>query len=55
MTDKDQERLDAYQAELEKLNDIALRLDSQNPELPGAFTGTISERIERQLRATGVI
>ncbi len=55
MTDEDQERLDAYQAELEKLSDIALRLDSQNPELLGAFRGSISERIERQLRACGVI
>jgi hypothetical protein len=55
MTDEERVTLYAYQVEMEKLFDIAQRLDSQNPELPGAFTGAISERIERQLRASGVI
>ena len=30
---------------------IAQRLDAGNPELPGAFVGTASERIWRQLAA----
>ncbi|WP_018234424.1 hypothetical protein [Thioalkalivibrio thiocyanodenitrificans] len=37
-----------------KLHEIAQRLDAANPTLPHAFTGTVSERIERQLRARGI-
>ena len=31
-----------------KLSDLALRVDASNPTLPGAFTGTVSERLTRQ-------
>lgn len=35
--------------------DIAQRLDALNPTLPGAFTGTVADRIQRQLMAQGVL
>ena len=38
-----------YQKEMESVHDIAQRLDAQNPELPGSFTGVPSERIKRHL------
>lgn len=41
---------DEYKACVE----IAQRLDAGNPELPGAFTGTPSERIWRQLAAKNI-
>jgi hypothetical protein len=50
MTDK-QELLE----EVEKCFNIAQKLDALNPELPGAFTGTPSLRIERQLYALGIL
>lgn len=36
--------------ELCKLSDIAQKLDAFNPEIPGAFSGSVSDRIIRQLR-----
>lgn len=41
--------------ELERCFDLAQRLDALNPELPGAFTGTPGQRIERQLYALGIL
>jgi hypothetical protein len=37
--------------EVERCFDIAQVLDAMNPTLPGAFTGTPSERIQRQMDA----
>jgi hypothetical protein len=57
MTDK-QELLELVRAkdnEVEKCFNIAQKLDALNPELPGAFTGTPSLRIERQLYALGIL
>lgn len=34
-----------------KCFDLAMRLDSQNPEQPGSFTGTVSERLVRSVAA----
>lgn len=47
--------IEAYNDELRLLFDIAQRLDSMNPELQGAFTGNVSERINRQLKALDII
>ena len=55
MTEEQQELLNSFQEELEKCFSIAQKLDSLNPELAGAFTGTPSERIERQLYAIGIL
>jgi hypothetical protein len=56
MTEQEQkEILKAYQEEIEKCWELAQKLDYLNPELTGAFTGTPSERIERQLYAIGVL
>ena len=55
MTDEQQELLNHYQQEVEKCWNIAQKLDTLNPELVGAFTGTPSERIERQLYALGIL
>ena len=41
--------------EVEKCFKIAQRLDALNPELAGAFTGSPSERIERQLYTLGIL
>jgi hypothetical protein len=41
--------------EIEKCFDLAQRLDALNPELAGAFTGSPSQRIERQLYALGIL
>ena len=41
--------------ELEKCFDLAQRLDALNPELVGSFTGSPSQRIERQLYALGIL
>ncbi len=54
MTEKEQLIKD-YQEELEKCWELAQRLDALNPELPGAFTGTPSLRIERQLYSLGIL
>lgn len=36
-----------YQAETERCFDLAQRMDAMNPDAPGAFTGTPSERLTR--------
>ena len=41
--------------EVKKCFQIAQRLDALNPELARAFTGTPSERIERQLYSLGIL
>lgn len=41
--------------EIEKCFNIAQKLDALNPELVGAFTGSPSLRIERQLYALGIL
>lgn len=46
--------LRAFQAENKKCYDIANRLDAFNPEIPGAFTGTPSDRILRQITAQNI-
>lgn len=55
MTDEQQELLTSYKEEVEKCWEIAQRLDALNPELAGAFTGSPSERIERQLYTLGIL
>ena len=55
MTGKQRELLNSFQEEIEKCFNIAQKLDALNPELAGAFTGTPSERIERQLYALGIL
>ena len=45
----------SYQAEAERCFAIAQRLDAMRPDEPGAFTGTPSERIQRQLIAIGAL
>lgn len=55
MTDEQQKLLNDYQQEVEKCWNIAQKLDALNPELIGAFTGTPSERIERQLYTLGIL
>ena len=50
-----QELLKDYQKEVEKCWELAQKLDTLNPELVGAFTGTPSQRIERQLYALGIL
>jgi hypothetical protein len=49
------ELLKTYQEEVEKCFNLAQLLDALNPDLAGSFTGTPSERIERQLYALGVL
>ena len=49
MTFEDKEVLQLYQRELEKCFILAQKLDNMNPSIPGAFTGSPSERIERQM------
>lgn len=41
--------------ELCNLSNIALRLESLNPDTPGSFTGTVSERVLRQLVSLGIL
>jgi len=55
VANEQQELLNSYQKELEKSFEIAQRLDALNPDLIGSFTGTPSERIERQLYALGIL
>jgi hypothetical protein len=50
-----EELLKEYQQEIEKCWELAQRLDALNPELVGAFTGSPSERIERQLYTLGIL
>jgi hypothetical protein len=54
MTEQE-ELIKDYQEEIEKCFQLAQRLDALNPELAGAFTGTPSERIERQLYTLGIL
>ena len=54
MTEQE-ELLKDYQKEVEKCWELAQKLDALNPELVGAFTGTPSQRIERQLYALGIL
>ena len=42
---------DEMRKEVERCFDIAQALDAMNPKLEGAFTGTPSARIQRQLDA----
>jgi hypothetical protein len=51
MTNEEQQMMDELRREVERCFDLAQRLDAFNPELVGSFTGTPSERLERQLRA----
>lgn len=41
--------------EVVKLFDLAQLVDSLNPTLPGAFTGTPSERLKRQLEYHNIL
>jgi len=54
MTEQE-ELIKDYQEEIEKCFQLAQRLDALNPDLAGAFTGTPSERIERQLYSLGIL
>jgi hypothetical protein len=54
MTEQE-ELLKEYQQEIEKCWELAQKLDILNPELVGAFTGSPSERIERQLYTLGIL
>jgi hypothetical protein len=54
MTEQE-ELLKEYQKEIEKCWKLAQQLDALNPELAGAFTGTPSQRIERQLYTLGIL
>jgi hypothetical protein len=54
MTEQE-ELLKEYQKEIGKCWELAQQLDALNPELPGSFTGTPSQRIERQLYALGIL
>lgn len=49
------EDIKELQEELAECCNLATRIDALNPELSGAFTGTPSERIERQLIALGIL
>ena len=49
MSFEDKEVIQLYQRELEKCFILAQKLDKLNPNIPGAFTGSPSERIERQM------
>lgn len=49
MTFEDKELIQLYQRELEKCFILAQKLDKLNPNIPGAFTGSPSDRIERQM------
>lgn len=53
--DEYKELLKLCQEEIGKCFDLAQRLDSLDPEIEGAFTGPPSERIERQLKAKGLM
>ena len=55
MTDEEKELLGRFQQEVIRCFEIAQKLDALNPELPCAFTGTPSERIERQLYVLGIL
>lgn len=49
------EDIKELQEELAECCNLATRIDALNPELAGAFTGTPSERIKRQLIALGIL
>lgn len=42
--------LEEVKADFERCFDLAQRLDALNPDAPGAFTGTVSERLWRAFR-----
>jgi hypothetical protein len=50
MTPEERELYESFSNEVQACSEIAQRLDVFNPELKGAFTGTPSERIIRQLK-----
>ena len=50
MTEEEQTLFNDYQEELEKCYYLANDLDNLNPDLKGAYMGTPSERILRQLQ-----
>ena len=54
MTNEEHDKLYEYKSEIMNVYDLANRLDALYPEIPGAFTGTPSERIKRHLRAMRV-
>ena len=54
MTDEEKELFDGYKEEVDQCWLIAQQLDELNPEIKGAFTGTPSERIIRQLQHRGI-
>jgi len=49
------EDMKELQEEIEKCWELAQQLDALNPGLAGSFTGTPSERIERQLYTLGIL
>ena len=49
MTSEEKEMIQLYKRELEKCFILAQKLDKLNPDILGAFTGSPSERIERQM------
>ena len=59
MTEQEEQQLKEDYKELleevEKCFNIAQKLDALNPELVGAFTGSPSLRIERQLYALDIL
>ena len=55
MTEEEQKLLNDFREEVENCHEIAQKLDALYPELPCAFTGTPSERIERQLYVLGIL
>lgn len=44
------EEIEAIVDDFLKCAEVAHRLDSLYPEMPGAFTGTVSERLNRHLQ-----
>ena len=55
MTNEQQELLNSFQEEVEKCFKIAQKLDAHYPGIARGFTGTPSERIERQLYTLGIL
>jgi hypothetical protein len=55
MTEEEQKLLNDFREEVENCYEIADKLDALHPELVGAFTGSPSLRIERQLYALGIL
>jgi hypothetical protein len=55
MTHEEKELIEQFRQEVENCFEIANRLDEANPTLEGAFRGSPSDRIWRQLVAAGVV